>query len=246
MSYIFKLTLTYYRYIGKCRLTARNITENWFLSQLYFLLSNISPSYLYDCYLDIILRFLTPKTSYLDTKIIKIYHMDQKIWNKADSFIFGGGQFEKKIQYGRHQELIAAGTPLKKWCFRPLCKYFDPKARSYDCFFSRSRSLPLGAAPVPSGVVGGSVAAVVTFASCWFSSACLSAPCSCCLSHALNSVINPRHLRLQATLYMPIPSPPPPANPFLNTSIGCGDLDIYPTASKATGCIAKKSILIIT
>ena len=32
--------------------------------------------------------------------------------NKVDSFIFGGGHFEK-IHYGRHQELIAVGTPSK-------------------------------------------------------------------------------------------------------------------------------------
>ena len=38
--------------------------------------------------------------------------MDQKIWKKVKTFIFGGGHFEK-IQYGRHQELIAPGTPSK-------------------------------------------------------------------------------------------------------------------------------------
>ena len=38
--------------------------------------------------------------------------MDQKICKKSKTFIFGGGHFEK-IQYGRHQELIASGTPSK-------------------------------------------------------------------------------------------------------------------------------------
>ena len=38
--------------------------------------------------------------------------IDQNIWNKVDSLIFRGGHFEK-IQYSRHQELIALGTPSK-------------------------------------------------------------------------------------------------------------------------------------
>ena len=38
--------------------------------------------------------------------------IDQNIWNKVYSFIFGDGHFEK-IQYSHHQELIALGTPSK-------------------------------------------------------------------------------------------------------------------------------------
>ena len=38
--------------------------------------------------------------------------MDQKIWKKVKTFIFGAAILEK-IQYGRHQELISAGTPSK-------------------------------------------------------------------------------------------------------------------------------------
>ena len=48
----------------------------------------------------------------LDTRTINISHVDQNIWNKVYSFIFGGGHFGE-IQYGRHQELIALGTPSK-------------------------------------------------------------------------------------------------------------------------------------
>ena len=66
----------------------------------------------YDCNLDTIFRFLDPKNIRLDTRFIKISHVDQKIWQKVKTFIFGGGYFEK-IQYGRHQELIASGTPSK-------------------------------------------------------------------------------------------------------------------------------------
>ena len=56
--------------------------------------------------------FLTPKNITLDPRIIKISHVDQKIWKKVKTFIFGGSHFEK-IQDGRHQELIAPGTPSK-------------------------------------------------------------------------------------------------------------------------------------
>ena len=55
-------------------------------------------------------NFFDPKNITLDTRIIKISHVDQKIWKKVKTFIFGGGHFEK-IQYGCHQELIAPGTP---------------------------------------------------------------------------------------------------------------------------------------
>ena len=72
----------------------------------------ISPSHYYDCDLDIIFRFLDPKNITLDPRIIKISHVDQKIWQKVKTFIFGGGHFEK-IQDGHHQELIAPGTPSK-------------------------------------------------------------------------------------------------------------------------------------
>ena len=75
-------------------------------------MSKISPSHYYDCDLDIIFRFLDPKNIILDPRIIKISHVDQKIWKKVKTFIFGGGHFEK-IQDGRHQELIAPGTPSK-------------------------------------------------------------------------------------------------------------------------------------
>ena len=53
---------------------------------------------------------LIPKNIILDTRIIKISHVDQKIWKKVKTFIFGGGHFEK-IQDGHQQELIAPGTP---------------------------------------------------------------------------------------------------------------------------------------
>ena len=75
-------------------------------------MSKISSSHYYDCYLDSIFRFLDPKNITLDARIIKISHVDQKIWKKVKTFIFGGGHFEKN-QYGRHQELIAPGTPSK-------------------------------------------------------------------------------------------------------------------------------------
>ena len=65
-----------------------------------------------DCNLDIIFRFLDPKNITLDTRIIEISHVDEKIWKKVKTSIFGGGHFEK-IQYGCHQELIAPGTPSK-------------------------------------------------------------------------------------------------------------------------------------
>ena len=55
---------------------------------------------------------LTPQNIILDTRIIKIFHVEQKIWNKVDSFIFGA-TILKKIQYGHHEELIAVGTPSK-------------------------------------------------------------------------------------------------------------------------------------
>ena len=72
----------------------------------------ISPSHYYDCNLDIIFNFIDPKNITLDTRIIKISHVDQNIWKKVKTFIFWDGHFEK-IQYGRHQELIALGTPSK-------------------------------------------------------------------------------------------------------------------------------------
>ena len=75
-------------------------------------MSKISSKHYYDCHLDTIFRFFDPKNITLDTRIIKISHVDQKIWKKIKTFIFGGGHFEK-IQYGRHQELIAPGTPSK-------------------------------------------------------------------------------------------------------------------------------------
>ena len=61
---------------------------------------------------DTIFRFLDSKNITLDTRIIKISHVDQKIWKKIKTFIFRGDHFEK-IQYGCHQELIALGTPYK-------------------------------------------------------------------------------------------------------------------------------------
>ena len=75
-------------------------------------MTKISPSHYYDCKLDIILRFLDPKNITLDTWIIKISHVDQNIWKKVKTFIFGTGHFEE-IQDGHHQELIALGTPSK-------------------------------------------------------------------------------------------------------------------------------------
>ena len=75
-------------------------------------MSKISSSYNYDCDLDTIFRFLDPQNITLDTRNIKISHVDQKIWKKVKTLIFGGGHFEK-IQYGRHQELIAPGNPSK-------------------------------------------------------------------------------------------------------------------------------------
>ena len=75
-------------------------------------MSKISPSHYYDCDVDIIFRFIDPKNITLGTRIIKISHVDQKIWKKVKTFIFGGGHFEK-IQDGHHQELIAPGTPSK-------------------------------------------------------------------------------------------------------------------------------------
>ena len=72
----------------------------------------ISSSHYYECHLDTIFSFLDPKNITLDTRLIKISHVDQKIWKKVKTFIFGGGHFEK-IQYGCPQELIALGTPSK-------------------------------------------------------------------------------------------------------------------------------------
>ena len=75
-------------------------------------MSKISSSHNYDFDLDTIFRFLDPQNITLDTRIINISHVDQTIWKKVKTFIFGGGHFEK-IQYGRHQELISPGTPSK-------------------------------------------------------------------------------------------------------------------------------------
>ena len=75
-------------------------------------MSKILSSHYYDCDLDTIFRFLDPKNIPLDTRIIKLSHVDQKKWKKVKTFIFGGGHLEK-IQYGRHQKLIAPGTPSK-------------------------------------------------------------------------------------------------------------------------------------
>ena len=75
-------------------------------------MSKTSSSRYDDCHVDTILRFLEPRNITLDTRIIKISYVDQKIWKKIKTFIFGGGHFEK-IQYGHHQELIAPGTPSK-------------------------------------------------------------------------------------------------------------------------------------
>ena len=75
-------------------------------------MSKISHIHYYDCNLDTLLRFLDPKNNTLDTRIIKISHVDQKIWKKVKTFIFGGGHFEE-IQYGCHQEFIAPGTPSR-------------------------------------------------------------------------------------------------------------------------------------
>ena len=75
-------------------------------------MSKISSSHYYDCNLDTIFRFHDPKNITLDTRNIKISDLDQNIWKKVKTFIFGGGHFEK-IQYGHHQELIGPGTPSK-------------------------------------------------------------------------------------------------------------------------------------
>ena len=75
-------------------------------------MSKTSSSRYDDCHVDTILRFIDPRNITLDTRIIKISYVDQKIWKKIKTFIFRGGHFEK-IQYGRHQELIAPGTPSK-------------------------------------------------------------------------------------------------------------------------------------
>ena len=40
-------------------------------------------------------RFLGPWNTILNTRIVKISHADQKIWNKVDCLIFWGGHFEK-------------------------------------------------------------------------------------------------------------------------------------------------------
>ena len=83
-----------------------------FSSQFYFPMSKISSSHYHDFDLDIIFRFVDPKNIILDTRIIKISHVDQKIRKEVKTFIFGRRPFWK-IQYGRHQELIAPGTPSK-------------------------------------------------------------------------------------------------------------------------------------
>ena len=56
--------------------------------------------------------FLDSQNIAWDTQTIKISHFDQKLWNKLDSFIFGGGLFEN-IQYGHHQELLPLNIPSK-------------------------------------------------------------------------------------------------------------------------------------
>ena len=48
----------------------------------------------------------------LDTRNIKVSSVDQKLWKKVKTFIFGA-VILKKILYGCHQELIAPGTPFK-------------------------------------------------------------------------------------------------------------------------------------
>ena len=140
--------------ISRKRFHRSHVAEMWFenkkydwklnfLTWFYFQFSKISISYLYYCQLNIIFRFLYPQNITLDTRTIKIFNMDQKIWNKVNSFIFGGGHCEN-IQYGWHQELIALGTPSKIvyydhsahkkiWHFCLPCKYlapFYPKAPS--------------------------------------------------------------------------------------------------------------------
>ena len=75
-------------------------------------MSRISSSHYFDCHFDTIFRFLDPQNITLDTRIIKISRVDQKKWKKVKTFIFWGSHFEK-IQYGRHQELKAPGTPSK-------------------------------------------------------------------------------------------------------------------------------------
>ena len=91
---------------------SKKYTENYNFQSILLPHVKISSSNYYDCNLDTILRFLDPQNITLDTRIIKISPVDQKIWKKVKTFIFGGGHFEK-IQYGRHQELIAPGTPSK-------------------------------------------------------------------------------------------------------------------------------------
>ena len=75
-------------------------------------MSKISSRHYFGCHLDTIFRFLDPKNITLDTRIIKISHVDQKKWKKVKTFIFGGGHFEKN-QYDRLQDLKAPGTPSK-------------------------------------------------------------------------------------------------------------------------------------
>ena len=87
-------------------------------------------------------RSLTPKISCWTPKsFIKICHVDQKMWNKADSFIFGGGHFAKinmaatRVDCSEHpfKNWSLWPTVIKKvWHFCPPCKYYDPKAPSYN------------------------------------------------------------------------------------------------------------------
>ena len=64
-----------------------------------------------------------------------------KIWNKVDPFIFGGGHFAKINMAATTSwllrtsflKLIAVTYPNKKsLTFCPPCKYYDPKAPSYN------------------------------------------------------------------------------------------------------------------
>ena len=74
-----KSNLIYYWYVDKCGLVARNIPEIEFSSQFHFPKSKISSSHYYDCDLDTIFRSPDPKNITLDTRMIKISHVDQKI-----------------------------------------------------------------------------------------------------------------------------------------------------------------------
>ena len=107
-----KLNLMYYWDADKCGLIARNIPENRIFQSILLPHVKISLNHYYDCDLDIKFRFLDPQNITLDTRIVKISHVVQKIWKKVKTFIFGSGYFEK-IQYGHLKELIASGTPSK-------------------------------------------------------------------------------------------------------------------------------------